>query len=925
MENTIPISKPWGRFQSIDPRIPVAIILFTYLSLGLTILGFNRTPLQALTTTITCVLFELALGRIFKKQWLFPLSAMITSFSLSFLLNYSHDFFLLFIPIFFAIGSKYIFTFNGKHTLNPALMGVSLSLIFSKELVTAAPAYQWNGIAGMSFFVAMLGLLFVIPRVNRHWLVISFLTFFTLQTALRAYVMRHHLPFETLFLGTLSSPSFLIFTFFMITDPPTTPNAKREQIWVGFWLATIDLAFHLVQSYYTFFYAALVVGSIRLFWKHFKVAQTEGLKRYVLERFWKSHYYKKLLTIGIIYSATHLFYVEVVRPNLKVSKLDWKFELIPSSVTGLNADKYGGLIEELDPRMQHIGKWVLSVGDAVAISDVDGDNLQDIFLTNPLKESSERAALYKNLGSYKFQRIPLPALDRYAFETKKYGIITNAIFVDFDNSGVQSLFLTVAFGRPILLKNRMKETGKLDFEDVSDDVGFKGLYTNSLAATFADFNGDGLLDLFVANVWPENLPDYPEPKKLNIFNLPKEEYPGDLRPYNFMHASWHMADNGGQNLLFLQSRDHKFVKMDSKAWGLPETRWSLIAGSVDFNKDGWPDLYVANDFGPDDLYYNHNGQYFENIKGTMFGSIGKDTYKGMNVSIGDFNRTGWMNVYVSNVHHALQAEGSLLWDFSPGKNSFYPTIRETATDKGVLNENRFGWGGVATDFDNSGWLDIAQANGMVDDKIDKKFDQCPDYWYINEKVARSPPSFHRYINRWGDLRGYCIYGNEKNRLYLNLGSESRPQFVDVAEQVGLNEITNSRGAAVADFENRGRMDLIFTHQFAKPSFYKNVVSINNTSQNSWIGIDIESNRAGCNREAIGTRVRLEIEKNNGDKFSMTHEKQSVSGFSAQSDKRLHFGLGKDVKSVTATIDWCLRSKQIVADLKLNEYTKIIWN
>lgn len=918
------LTKPWKRFQSLDPRIPVALILFTYLCLGLTLLGFNRTPMQALTTTLTCLIFDVILCRVFKNKWIFPLSAMITSFSLSFLLNYSHDFFLLFIPIFFAIGTKYIFTFNNKHALNPALMGVSLSLIFSQELVTAAPAYQWNGIAGMSLFIAMLGLVFVIPKVKRHWLVFSFLTFFTLETALRAYIMRHHLPFETLFLGTISSPSFFIFTFFMITDPATTPNSKREQIGVGFFLALFDLGFHLVQSYYTFFFAALTVGSLRLCWRHFKAAQTEGLKTYILNRFWKSGYFKRLLFLGTLLFSTHFFYSEWVRPNLKVSKLEWKFEQLPSSLTGLNADKYGGLLEELDPRIQHIGKWVLSVGDAVAITDVDGDQLPDIFLTNPIKEPSERAALYKNLGSYKFEKISIPALNHYTLETKKYGIITNAVFVDYDNSGVQSLFLTVAFGRPILLKNKIKETGKLEFVDISNEVGFKDLYTNSLAATFADFNNDGLLDLFISNVWPENLPDYTTPRKLNIFNLPKAEYEGDLRPFNFMHASWHMANNGGENLLFLQTKDHKFKKMDSKAWGLTETRWSLIAGSVDFNKDGWADLYVANDFGPDDLYYNHNGQYFENIKGTMFGSIGKDTYKGMNVTIGDFNHTNWMNVYVSNVHHALQAEGSLFWEFSPGKNSFYPEIRETATDKGVLNENRFGWGAVAADFDNSGWLDIAQANGMVDDKIDKKFEDCPDYWYINEKIARSPPSIHRYINHWGDLRGYCIYGHEKNRLYLNLGTESRPQFIDVAEQVGLNENTNSRGAAVADFESDGRMDLIFSHQFSKPSFYKNVSLTQGDSQNYWLGIDIESDRPGCNREAIGSRVRIDVEKNNGEKFSLTQEKQVVSGFSAQSEKRLHFGLGKEVKSVTATIDWCLRHQQIISNLKTNEYTKIIW-
>ena len=111
-------------------------------------------------------------------------------------------------------------------------------------------------------------------------------------------------------------------------------------------------------------------------------------------------------------------------------------------------------------------------------------------------------------------------------------------------------------------------------------------------------------------------------------------------------------------------------------------------------------------------------------KGDFFGSVGRDTYKGMNVSIADYNRTGWFSVYISNVHHALQAEGSLLWSFSPGARPGYPEIDEVATQKNVLNEERFGWGAAAADLDNDGWIDLVQANGMVDDRYDKKFEDC---------------------------------------------------------------------------------------------------------------------------------------------------------------------------------------------------------
>ncbi len=152
--------------------------------------------------------------------------------------------------------------------------------------------------------------------------------------------------------------------------------------------------------------------------------------------------------------------------------------------------------------------------------------------------------------------------------------------------------------------------------------------------------------------------------------------------------------------------------------GMPETHWSLAVSTVDFNRDGWTDLYVANDFGPDDVYLNEGGVRFRRVAGRLFGEIGRDTYKGMNASVADFDRNGWLDVYVSNVHHSLQAEGSLPWMVGPGRDAFTPAFRDEATFRGALNERRFGWGAAAGDLDNDGWPDLVQANGMVDDRLD---------------------------------------------------------------------------------------------------------------------------------------------------------------------------------------------------------------
>lgn len=901
------IAQPWVRayrwFMGLDPRHLVASILFFYLFLGLTVLGFNRSPLQAITTTLVCLFFEAFLGWLFYRNWRFSIGALTTSFSLSFLLNYSHESWFLLIPPFLAIGSKYLFQLRGRHFFNPAMFGVSTSLLLSQELITAAPAYQWNGIANMAVFVLMLGLLFVLPKVNRHWLVLSFLTMFTLQTALRAYIMRYHLPFTTLFFGTLSSPSFLIFSFFMITDPPTSPPDRRNQIIVGIALALVDLLLHLKQSYYTFFYSALIVGTTRFIWFHFKGWRKEGLWSYPRDRFFISGFWKRPVAFAFVAAFAVLFYREVLVPSQNIHSLPWTFEKVNSEHSGLRAASEGPLIRKLDPRIQHIAKWLVAETEGIAVGDVNQDGLLDLFASQAMKEDSEKAVLYINKGGYQFEKQAIPDLAPVIADPKMNGLITNGIFVDFDNDGDQDLFLTEVFGPCRLLENLGPDKNYF-LQDITTQVGLKG-YCQSLGANFVDINRDGLLDIFVTNVLEENLPGYSTPTKLNLFSLPPPEFPGDERMFNFMHESWNLANNGGLNQLYLQTSDHKFVLQDPEKWQMTETRWSLVAGSSDFNQDGWPDIYVANDFGPDDLYYNVEGKKMRPVRGTIFGSIGKDTYKGMNVSIADFDHSGYLDIYVSNVHHALQAEGSLFWKFSASKESqFYPEIQEVATQRGALNENRFGWGASATDFDNDGWVDLAVANGMVDDTYDKKFEDCPDYWYVNEKIARSPPEIHRYANRWGDIRGYCIFGRERNRLYLNQGIKARPQYVDIAEKVGLVEMASSRAVVSADFVNQGRRDLLFTHPFKEPSFYRNRFLTEKATSPSWVGFELKGNGVNCNRDAIGTRLDLYVSKANGEHYRVAQEIQSGSGFLGQSDRRLHFGLGYDVTKVEATIKWC---------------------
>jgi enediyne biosynthesis protein E4 len=898
----------WLEFKK-DPRWTVAIFLFTYLVLGFTILGFNRSPVQVLITIVSVVSLQLIFDYIFFRRFKLPLSALITSMGISILLNYSHDYFVLLVPAFFAIASKYVFTFKGKHIYNPAMFAVVLSLILSRELITPAPAYQWHGELAMALFIITPAVFFFVPRINRLPLILSFMAVFTLQTFLRGIFIKHYLPFETLFFGTITSAPFFLFVFFMITDPATSPNDRKQQIWVGVWLALFDLFYHLFRSYHTFFYAAATLATIRFLMNHFKEAgRAENYAAYFREAFIGSGYYRRaatVLTVGIVgFSVFHFG----IRPVVDIKNAD--FALTKKVIPAFDAP-FGNVYERLDPRIQHLAKWLL-VSEGIATADFDGDGDQDVFLTNALKVDSARNALFRNDGDFNFTRVPLDMIKEKTEEVEIHGLPANAMFVDYDSDGDQDLFLVYAFGSSVMLQNQLRETGKPAFKDVSAAVGPFD-YSISVSANFMDFNRDGQLDLVLANAMTRELPQYKSPTRLNLFKLPEPEYEGDVRMFRFMHESWHQANNGDVNEVYLFDGT-KYAKQNSAALGMPETRWSLAMSTGDFDQDGFTDLYVANDFGPDDLYFNRGGVKFEQRKGKVFGSIGRDTYKGMNASVADFDNNGWLDVYVSNVHHALQAEGSLLWMFSKNQTGEIE-IKDKATQLGALNEHRFGWGGAAVDLNNDGWQDILQVNGMVDDSVDKKFEECPDFWYINEKLARSPPSIHSYAHRWGDVRGSCIHPNELNRAYLNRGNGKVPQFVDVAEQTGLAEPGVYRGVSSVDLNNDGARDIIVTRLFGPPYVYENKVAV----KNHWIGITLVGDAtSGCNASGFGSRVQVEYDGPNG-RTSQVNEVQTVSGFSAQNDMRVHFGLGTSASTVNARVKWCGQKEITYENLVVDKY------
>lgn len=886
-----------------DPRLKVLALQTIFVLLGMTLWGFNRSPLQVCFIVFVCVSLDVFFHYWLRaRSWLFPLSAAITGMGLSILTNFSHGLWLAALPPFFAIASKYLCTVNGRHVYNPGLFGVVMALFLSQGMITPAPAYQWGGSGVTAFFVATAALMLFALNIRRSVLIASFLLFYALQLALRAWILRHHIPPETLFMGAFSSPAFYLFTFFMITDPATSPNSRGGQVGMAAFIVVVDLLLHRYQQFSTLFYAGFLYFTLRWGWLLVRQWRTPWLQALALQ----AQAWLLVLAVGVMgLGAYRLAYAHGQR-------IDAGFSLVPIDAAHSNlTGSQGDIWQRTDPRMQHVAKWLLSVGDAAAVADVNNDGLPDVFLTQPLKAEHERAQLWLNQGDFRFQRFDLPMLKAIRQQPERYGLVSSATWFDMDNDGDQDLLLGMGFGRGMILENQLAQTGQLAFDVRQADAGL-GDYQISVATNVLDFDQDGLLDIMVGNVMHRNLAGYDKPTPFNIFKLPAAEYQGDRRMFDVMHRSWHDANNADEHLLYRNLGAGRFAHIPAAKAGFEGKRWTMAIATGDLNDDGWPDIYVANDFGPDELYINQNGRRFVPIKGRLSGSIGRDTYKGMNASLGDVDDNGRPDIHVSNVHHKLQAEGSLMWmNYSQPGQAQAGMFRDEAGKRNALNEHRFGWGAGFGDLNRDGRLDMIQANGMADDAYDHQQSPCPDYWYWNAQIALTNPDVHGYADRWADVRGRCIFGNEANRVYLNQGD----YFVDVASQVGLTRLGTSRGVVLADFDNDGDLDVLITHMTAAPSLYRN-----DSQPAGWLGLELVGNGSSCNRDALGTKVTLLAQ---GGYPAQHREVYANNGLAAQSDKRLLLGLGQRSKGdVTLSIRWCGRGEPHIVRVASGQYHRL---
>lgn len=514
----------------------------------------------------------------------------------------------------------------------------------------------------------------------------------------------------------------------------------------------------------------------------------------------------------------------------------------------------------LDPKLAHIMPQVASMGAAVSVADIDRDGHADLYVTNSREGSRNR--LYRNRGDGTFEEIAgrMGVADVNAADA---GVSMGSVFGDYDNDGFEDLLL-YRWGRPDLFHN---DAGR-GFTRVTDTAGLFP-WGNINTAVWLDFDRDGRLDVFLGGYYPE---------RLNLWKL------ADTK---IMPESFEYADNGGRKYLYRNLGGGRFEEVSEKV-GLVSSRWALAAVAADLRGTGYPDIFIANDYGVSELFINEGGRFREVGRETGVGYAPKS---GMNASTGDVLNQGKLAIYVSNIsEEGILLQGNNLWVPTDERNAL-PVYENMARAMGI---DLGGWsfGAQFGDLNNDGFLDLYLVNGYVSASRDES------YWYDYSKIAGGHHVVIGDAANWPAMGNRSLAGHQPKKVWINDGSG---RFVEVAQMVGATDRYDGRSVALADLDGRGALDVIVANQKGPLLLYQNQVA----SGRQWIAFDLEG---GCrdgtpagtcsNRSAIGAQVEVFW---NGRR--QLQEVSGGSGFCAQNQRRLHFGLGENAAVEKVVVRW----------------------
>jgi hypothetical protein len=471
-----------------------------------------------------------------------------------------------------------------------------------------------------------------------------------------------------------------------------------------------------------------------------------------------------------------------------------------------------------------------TLGSGCAFLDYDGDGWLDILLVNGMdwpghKKRHSTLRLYRNNRNGTFSDVT----QRAGLAVEMYGM--GVAVADYDNDGFPDILIT-AVGQNRLFKN----TGKGTFVDVTEKAGLGGRSSFSTSAMWFDFDRDGHLDLFVCNYvkWSAEHDIYCSVDGKRKSYCTPEAYHGS--------TCW----------LFRNRGDGTFEDVTAKSGIFDTTSKSLGVALVDYDRDGWPDVLVANDTQPNKLYRNLRNGTFEDVAvraGVAFSEDGK-ARAGMGVDVADYENSGTPGIVITNFDNEMMALYQL-------HGQAYADVSLKA-GIGQASRNSLGFGCAFCDVNLDGWLDLVAANGHIDETV---------------RVLRNV--------------GYA----QAPHLFLNDGHGS---FRDVAAEAGADFAAPkvARGIAYGDFDRDGDVDLLMTTNRGPALLYRNDVTNGNRS------VRLKMVGTKSNRDGIGAVVRLFTPE--GTQSRMV---KSGSSYLSQSELTLTFGIGRREKADRVVIEW----------------------
>ena len=488
-------------------------------------------------------------------------------------------------------------------------------------------------------------------------------------------------------------------------------------------------------------------------------------------------------------------------------------------------------------------------GPGVCVADFDGDGWQDIYFVNGRdlynRGISVHNALYHNNGDGTFTDVT----EKAGVPGTGYGL--GCVWGDYDNDGFPDLFVT-QYGRNVLYHNN----GNGTLTDVTDQAGVAGADSGMFhsGATFFDYDRDGYLDLYVGSYVALDAAE--APRYCNIGTVRSSCPPS--------------AYKGSSNALYHNNGNGTFANVTSSARILQPTGKNLSVGAADYDNDGWPDLFVANDGLEAYLFHNERNGKFKEIavpSGMAYASSGA-LMAAMCISLGDYDNDGWLDLYISD----FQGSSDHIWH-----NDHKGNFDEVSEQAGITAATRdvLSFGGGFFDYDNDGWLDLFIANGHVYPEIEQA----------------SPGKHYKQINS----------------LFHNEGDG---KFTEVTKVSGMSSQAPraGRGVAFADFDNDGAVDIVIANNGDPPTL------LHNGAAKGAHFINLKLVGTKSNRDAMGARIRIQAGGS-----SQIREIAGGGSYLSQSDLRANFGVGKTKIAESIDVTWPSGSRQTFTKVEADHF------